>query len=187
MKLVLRLASVGLIIAVCAVFWIRRSHGPELPVLQFEDVGMQKNAGRVSKANGSTLKVGQSVPLGTEFKLAEQSSVQIVTEGNWIVEMDGQGEFSFENALTNADRTIHTAYWFVRKGELKIRPKEYDPAEHYMQIRTPIARVFLHRGEAGMKVTEGGGGQIWIYSGTATIVWDDGRRKEIHSRGMEYI
>lgn len=187
MKLALRLATLALLIAAGAVFWVRRGPGAEMPVLQFEDVGAGKSAGKVSKASGVSQHEGETVSLGEQFSLPDQAAVQVVTAGNWIVEMGGEGEFSFENALTNADRTVHEAFWFVKRGELKMRPKEYDPAEHYLQIRTPIARVFLLKGEAGMKVTEGGGGQIWVYSGTATIVWNDGRRKEVHSRGMEYI
>jgi hypothetical protein len=113
--------------------------------------------------------------------------VYTTTSGNWIVVMEGSGEFVFENASTNADRTIHSGLWFVRSGTFRAKPHDYDKGDHWLEIRTPKARVFLRKAEIGMRISEGGGGQIWLARGNATVVWNDGRRKELLPKGLDNL
>lgn len=132
-------------------------------------------------------KEGEPFLLGTVFHARGQSGLQLLTTGNWIIALDGEGEFIFEDAKRNAGGTVHTAFWMIRKGAFRAKPHDYDPSDHWLQIRTPVAKVIVHKGEIGLRITDGGGGQIWLVSGKATIFWNDGRRKELKLRGMDYI
>jgi hypothetical protein len=133
------------------------------------------------------VKIGTRFHLGSLFHVRPQGHLQMNTVGNWIVALDGEGEFILEEARTDEKRTVHTNVWNVKKGTFRAKPHDYDKGDHWLQVTVPIARVFVHKGEIGLRVSEGAGGQIWLVSGKATVVWNDGRRKELPLRGMEYL
>jgi hypothetical protein len=195
------------------LFRHHQQHRDDLPELSVPDISREnREAGHAEHVTGSAAfrgavpadvsgpastsaaapglsaeKDGASFFLGTFFQVAPKSFLQLLTTGNWIVGLDGDGEFVLEDARTNPEGTIHTAYWFVRRGTFRAKPHDYDPSDHRLEVRTPIARVYVGKAEIGMRVSEGGGGQIWLVSGKATIVWNDGRRKELTQKGMDYL
>jgi hypothetical protein len=178
-------------------YW--EAHRDELPGLDVDDVSGNRVAGTVDVVRGNAfgasaqgvefapLKHPSTFILGSVFRLNGGSFVQLKTNGNYLVGLDGDGEFVAEKARLSHDRTKHTLHWFVRKGTLRVKPNKYDPAEQHVEIRTAIARVRGNKAELGVRVNEAGGGQVWLMSGTAEVIWNDGRRKELKVRGMDYL
>lgn len=130
---------------------------------------------------------GASFPLGTAFRVPGGASVHVITEGNWVVGMEGDGEFSFEDAKRDENHRLHSVAWTVSRGTLRARPQDYDPSDLRIQIGTPTARIVVRKGEVGVRIDRGGHGQVWLFSGSATIVWNDGKRGEINHQGMRYL
>jgi len=191
-----------------------RDAPPDLPI---PDLNQSRNAGNCDRLTGSVfvrpmnsedsrnpkisaapdltapgnewaaLAQGAPFNIGTLFHLRPQSTLQLVTSGNWVIALSGEGEFIFEDARTNEGGKIHTNFWNLKKGVFRAKPHDYDTTDHWLQITTPVAKVFVHKGEIGLRVAEGGGGQIWLLSGVANVHWNDGRKKSLTLKGMEYL
>lgn len=144
-------------------------------------------AAPASAAPVTSMKEGTQFLLGTLFQTVAGSAISMLTAGNYYVMLQGDGQFVFEDARINDDRNAHTAYWFVKKGTFRAKPYEYDPNSHYMEVRTASASIFLEQAEIGMNVYEGGSAQVWLVSGKGHVVWNDGRRKELPLKGMDYL
>jgi hypothetical protein len=132
--------------------------------------------------------------LGTLFHLRPGATVQINTAGTWMIALDGEGEFIFEDARTREDKSVHTINWIMKKGQFRAKPFTYDKTEHWLQIRTPNSRVLLQQGELGLRVDglvnappDKPKGQVWLVSGKATVYWNDGKQKELPLRQFEYL
>lgn len=188
-----------------------------LPQLDFPDVNNEQNVGKVDQYFGTAWVTSNSsgiapmalpspaaspgietVPStgvrdGMEFKaesvfrVQAQSQVQLSTAGNWIVVLDGDGEFTLDEAWTNESRNVHSIAWTVKKGTFRAKPHDYDPSDHWLEVRTDKARIVVHQGELGVIVPEGGGGRFWLVSGRATVYWKDGRQKVLETKGMGYL
>jgi len=122
----------------------------------------------------------------------EKHSLQLVTAGNWIVLMDGEGEFLFEDARVGRQQgekgvDVQTGVWRVRRGLLRVKPHDYDPAEHWLEVRAPMATVTVIKGEIGLRVFGPDKGQVWLMSGRAIVEPVRGDRHELKLRAMEYI
>jgi hypothetical protein len=178
-------------------YW--EAHKDDLPELAMDDIGGSREAGTVGVVRGQAysaaaqgaefipLKQGATFILGTTFRVPGGSFVQLKTNGNYLVGMDGEGEFVVQKARVSADRKSHTLHWLVRKGTFRVKPNDYDPGQQFVEIRTAIARVLGTKAEFGVRVNDAGGGQVWLMSGTAQVIWNDGRRKELKVRGMDYL
>lgn len=160
--------------------------------LQADDQDLRKLSS-VPKRNGTLSDSWQEVlpgdvfPLKTLFRLHSSGSVQATTHGSWIVALEGEGEFAIEEARTNPARTTHATSWFLKRGNFRAKPQDYDPSEHWLQLRTPSARIIVQKGEIGVNVREDGTGQVWLLSGRAMVEWNDGRRKRLKVKGMDYL
>src|SRR4051812_3974805 len=115
----LLLIGVGLVAGGLAYhFYLQRDQLPELPV---EDVGANRVAGEIQYVKGAPtvafveggqpveLKQSATFYLGSVFKLNSGAFAQLKTHGNYMIAMDGDGEFQFKEARASAERTAHTA------------------------------------------------------------------------------
>ena len=175
----------------------------QTPRLTVPDVETQSQmkviAGKVEYVSGSVmggqakelhpLKTDSEVYLGWIFQVKEKSAAKILTTGNWWVVLEGEGEFSFDDAKTNSQKTKHLGVWSIQRGSLRIKPKDFDPGEHYFKIKTPLAEITLQKGEMGISLEKGGQGrgQIWLYRGNAEIVWKNGSSKKLQGQEMSYL
>lgn len=160
------------------------------------DVGSTGHAAKVesvqgnvfTKVNGATTQVraGTQVSLGSTFQVDKGALVQLLTEGNWIVALE-DGEFAFEDARTDAARSVRSGTWIVSKGRFRAKPHDYAPGNFRLEVRTPAAKLIVGKGEIGLSLPESGRGQVWLMSGEARIVWSDGRTKALNPKGMEYL
>jgi hypothetical protein len=202
MRRLAKFAFLLIAVAVVAHFamrssWLTPLSLNDLPALSVAECGAEGEAGHVDRLTGSMkiaetkasvdAKKGKTFPVASRFQLPAGSSAELFTEGNWKVELEGEGSFRIDDARTDSTRTRHTSSWFVEKGTFLAHPREFDPSEHWMEIRTPIARVLVRNAELGMKISQGGGGQVWIQSGNGVVLWNDGRKKELKVKGMEFI
>jgi hypothetical protein len=154
-------------------------------------------AGRVEYLSGSLLilkqngtipvKTGDEVRLGNHFQAKEKNAAKILTEGNWWIALEGEGEYIFQDAKTNKLKSKHSATWEVRFGNLRAKPKDFDPTEHYLKIKTPRAMISLKNGELGVSVNRDGTGQAWLYRGDATITWENGDTKSLQNQQMSHL
>jgi hypothetical protein len=191
-------------VVVTAVWIGKRLHigNDEIAVLPLPDFTASGDAGTIESVRGqvtvrtppqsaaASLSVdGGSRPfrVPSSFALAEGATLELATEGNWQIGIEGKAELTFEDARTNPDRTIRAAYWTIKSGIVRIRSADYDPADLELQIRTPLARILFRRAEAGLRISDGGRGEVWLVAGSGVVVWNDGRRKTLTVRGMEYI
>ena len=125
--------------------------------------------------------------LGSLFRLAQGSSLQVLTAGNWLLVLDGDGEFIFEDARTDQEHFSHRATWLVKKGIFRAKPYDYEHGPHELEVVTPTARVLVHSGEIGLKTGEDGKGDVWLMAGKAEVVWNDGKHKELALKSVEKI
>lgn len=123
----------------------------------------------------------------TLFHLKPNSSMRVMTAGNWLVAMDGEGEFIFEDGKVDAEKKAHSTIWTVKKGTFRAKPHDYDPSTHWIEVKTAAATVYCQQSEFGLRISEGGKGQVWLISGKIIVLWKDGRRKEITQKGMDYL
>lgn len=122
------------------------------------------------------------------FSLDIKNALQIITAGNWIVRMDGRGEFYFMDARRDSDAKVRTNVWFVKQGLLRVKPHDYDPADHWMEVFTPKARIILHQAEVGIRIHgPGGDGQVWSMKGAVTVERRDGKVSVLAPKNMEYL
>ena len=163
--------------------WGRAVHASDLPA----NATLQLTPGTSAVPELKPLTESAMFPLPFFFHVAKGSFLQIVTEGNWIIGMDGEGDFLLEDALTNADRTVHQGVWFVKSGTFRAKPHDYDPSVHTLIIQTAAGKVFADRAEIGMRISEGGRGQVWLMSGKGKIEWNDGKTQELVLKGMVYL
>jgi hypothetical protein len=217
------LAIVALWIALIYVGFDYFDKKDQLPPAPLPDLSDQRQAGTVTRVSGSVFtrmvlpedfqnmaispkpKPGDpawrnatqnaSFVIGTLFRASAGGKLQVSTSGTWIVGLDGEGEFIFEDARTNEDRSLHTITWILKKGLLRAKPHTYDLTDHWLEVKTPLARVLVEKGELGIRLPDfqkspapdAPRGQVWLMSGKATVYWNDGRKKELPLKGMEYL
>ncbi len=181
-------------------FLYRSAHRSLLPSLPLSESSPTTMAvGKIERLKGTVMlrlpseknlvpaKEGDSFPLKTIFQIAAQSSAQVAINGGWLVDLEGKGQFSLQDAKTNSDHTIHADAWVVDEGTFRIKPYDYDPSDFFLEVETPVSKVLVHKGEVGMSVVRGGGGQIWLMSGQGTVYRKDGSRKELPLKGLAYL
>lgn len=141
----------------------------------------------VADATWTQFAQGSTFLIGTLFNVGPQGVARLSTAGKWMVSLEGEGEFVFEDARRSDDSKVATDYWFVKKGTFRAKPHEFDRNDHWMQIRTAVATIYLHNGEIGMRINEGGTGQVWLTAGKATVIRADGTKRELPLKGMDYL
>jgi hypothetical protein len=166
---------------------------PNLDLTEIEN----NRAGKVEFLAGSiqvlrpsgkiSLKLGDEVRLGNHFQVKEKSAAKILTEGNWWIALEGEGEYIFGDAKTNKQKSKHSAAWEIRFGNLRAKPKDFDPTEHYLKIKTPRAMISLKNGELGISVNRDGSGQAWLYRGDAQVTWENGDSKRLKNQQMSHL
>jgi hypothetical protein len=189
----------ALLIAGASYYLFLRTRS-EIPSLSQADSGPDGEGAKVDIAQGpiawrargaqaqNAIKPGDRFAVGAQFSLKNGSTLQVMTVGNWLLVLDGEGEFVFDDARRDPDRKAHTGIWTMTKGTIRAKPHDYDPADHWLEIRTPKAKIYVHQGEVGARISEGGSGSVWLVKGQAEVVWEDGRRKKLEPNNtMEYL
>jgi hypothetical protein len=207
----------GLAVLVGIIFWMRGGpEFPKLPVVDVAPDGTAAQVEKISgkaylrKAPVSILKEAQSAPqfdnqghptplgwgsvstkeklqLESLFYLAQGAFVQVRTPGNWIVMMDGEGEFYFDEAKKNAENTAHSTLWWVKKGMIRAKSYEKAPGKFYLEVRAGDARVLVENGEIGLRFSEKVGGQVWLVQGRATVKGPGFKRRELKPGVVETL
>jgi hypothetical protein len=171
----------------------------ELPAFPDADATADGSVGRIERmTGGGAMKPGTQAsekalapnvafPVGAEFRIKTGGTAEIMTYGNWQIVLD-EGEFAIEDARRAADQKAHSQVWTVRRGMIRAKPHDFDPADHWLEIRTPKARIYVHQGEIGARISEGGAGTVWLVKGQAEVVWEDGRRRKLApDNSLEYL
>jgi len=195
--------------ALSGLYW--RDHRDDPPWPEVLDLAEGRWAGkfdRVQAPRGQTgvlkSRVGAEspwveLPLHAEFQAPSDfriesgvGYVELVTAGNFIIGLDAAGappaDFSFLGARTNVDRNVHSALWSISSGRMRIKSSEMDRgARHFVEVRTPSARLILEDGEVGISIPNEAkaSGQFWVVKGSVVVRWKDGRRGEYRSPGLQ--
>ncbi len=129
---------------------------------------------------------GSKAPIspGTYFEVSAGAALQMSTNGNFIVAIDGPGSFVFENARRDSDSGRRTLTLRLKHGTLRAKRHDQDSAEHWLELYTPRGRLILQQGEIGIEVNQEGLGRFWIVSGTVVFRGADGTRRENLQKGV---
>jgi|GEM_PF-6086104 len=185
----------------------------QFPLLPIVDLNDQRQAGTIVRLSGNTYTrtaspedmqrpeiaappdgkasdwtlVSANTPyfVGTLFHARPGAHLEVMTSGNYLTGVDGEGEFILEDARHSEDGVVRTITWLVKKGMLRIKPHDSDKSDHWTVVKTQTCRVIVRQGELGIRVNEGGvAGQVWLMSGQARVFWKDGREQELKVREM---
>ncbi len=122
--------------------------------------------------------------LGSLFRLEQKSMVQLTSSGNYLVILDGPGEFVLEDAKRDDAPSRRVFEWVVHQGGLRAKPNEYEASEQWLVVRTPAVRIEAKESEIGLSVGENGQGKFWLVSGQARLFKKDGSERLIEQRGV---
>jgi hypothetical protein len=128
---------------------------------------------------------GTSIKLGTLLHASAQSALEFTSSGQWYMGLDGEGAIVFQDARKNAQGTEHTLSIYVQQGTFRAKAASDNYKGYFLEITTAIAKIRVMEGEFGMQVNAEGKGRMWLMSGKAVALWNDGRRKELGLRGLE--
>lgn len=201
----------GAFVAVGVYFlvqWLTRDSVPDLPLT---DVNTNNQAGLIASIKGKAqvrtwvpeeeitpdlpvapLRVAEvrgTFPLGTLFKVEKDSAVQTWTVGDWLVSVEDEGEFVFEDARKNDAGTIHVQNWILRRGTMRIKVADnrVGVGQHILVIHLALGRIILREGELGIGFVPGVGGRIWIREGDCVLLYRDGRRRPLSKGGFHVL
>ena len=203
-----------------AIVWLlfQFSHRDEPPFLSFSDVDSTGRAGSSELQSGTAyfriaeaddyeaevitpafsyrstdwmpFKKGNALLLGSLLYLDKKVYVQFITAGSWLIALDGEGDYIFEDAKRDQEGKKHTIFWNMKRGMFRAKVHDYDPTDHWLQLRTPFAYIFLRQGEMGLRIDNvkpppgKRRGVLWHVKGRTIIKWNDGRRKVITEKGL---
>jgi len=106
--------------------------------------------------------------LGSMLVLSS-SSVKLKTHGKWQIQLD-YGQHILEDARRDDVGKKHVVKFFVRNGQLRAKSYGYDSDKYWLEIRTKVARIIIHNGEIGLRISGNTGrGQIWLMSGFGVV------------------
>lgn len=152
-----------------------------------EQVALTSPAPAPTTPGWTPLRDQGPIYLNTLFHVPAKQGVRLSSHGQWLFSLEGEGEYAFEDARIDRKKNLVTNVFFVRQGTFRAKPHDYDPREHWLEIRTPAAKVLIHQGEIGMRISPGGHGTVWLMQGKGVVVTPDGRRRELSFRGMDHI
>lgn len=125
-------------------------------------------------------------PMRAAFRLAAGSELQLRPHGGYVVNLDGEGEFVLLDATTGADRKDREIVWLVKRGMLRIKPHDADPARHVLVLRTPKGEVRGENASMGLRVNDAqGNGQVWVMDGKASLRMADGTTRELPLKAVQ--
>jgi hypothetical protein len=134
---------------------------------------------------------GDGSPLypGSWFGLEAGSSIQLITTGNFILILDGPGEFLFEDARREdgdgvTSKGKHVLFFRVKRGSLRAKKHDYDDGQHWLQVTVPKGKVLLEQGEIGVETNPEGNGRFWVVAGKVVYRPKDGPRQADLPRGI---
>lgn len=136
---------------------------------------------------------GKDAPLyaGSWIGLEAGSSMQLKTNGNFIMILDGPGEYLFEDARRQDDNEVskskHVLLFRMKRGMLRAKRHDYDPSQHWLQVIVPKGRIILEQGEIGVETHRPGSGRFWVVSGKVTYRPNEGQRRADLPRGIHHL
>lgn len=179
-------------------YWL--PHRDEFPSLAITDLDARGFAAKLERANGPAFKrigesgqwqeigTGDGLVLGTMIRLDRGSSVTYQTAGNWIVVMDGPGEFLFEDAKRTTDSGVRSVQFQVKQGLLRLKPHTGDlETVHWAQVTITKARIVVEQGEIGVEVSSAGDAKTWLMDGKGIIFKPDGSRERMGLKGLIFL
>jgi hypothetical protein len=128
---------------------------------------------------------GASIKLGTLLHVGADSALELSSPGQWYMGFDGEGSVIFQDARRNAEGTEHTLSVYVQQGTFRAKAANDNYKGYFLEVTTAAAKVHVYEGEFGMQVVAQGKGRMWLMTGRAVAIWNDGRRKELGLRGLE--
>ncbi len=194
--------SIGVVLVAilgASVYLFQQRRSP-IPFFKAVDVASNGSAAEVLSLSGGIqireqggkqreLKPGDSLRLGSHIVAEPGASAELRTNAQILIGLGGEGNFVFEEARANEDRSIRTSSWYVGRGRVRAKIGLDSPSENWRQLKAPSARVLGKKGEVGLRIPLGGGGQVWgVGDGVdAQVEWEDGRKLRLSPGVMEYL
>lgn len=202
------LAAIGLTASVVAGVLYYRAHRDDPPLPSRTDVDAQGGGAKVDWVKGVVKtrparleeyefrepqgEVEEPRPItgagavlqpGSWYGLEAGGSMQLLTYGNFLLILDGPGEFLFQDA--RGDETgRHVLLFAMKRGTLRAKKHDHDPGHHWLQLTVPKGRLILEQGELGVESDAAGNGRFWIVSGKAVYRPNEGDRRADLPKGV---